>query len=181
MIIHVMGASGAGTSTIGEFLGEKLGFDVIESDFYKWEQTIPEFQVMRPIEESNKLLIDRINSSKNLIISGSLHSNPVTFDYIDLIVYLKCPTYVRMRRIKRRDKEKGRNSLKQKGEVRENFLGFLYLARHYNSLGLDKRSKASQKWVIDNCHAPVIVAQTNRKMIKVKAQVLKETLKYIIN
>ena len=60
MIIHVMGASGTGTSTIGELLGKELDFDVIESDFYKWEQTIPEFQIMRPIEESNKLLIDKI-------------------------------------------------------------------------------------------------------------------------
>lgn len=181
MIIHVMGASGAGTSTIGEFLGEKLGFDVIESDFYKWEQTVPEFQVMRPINESNKLLLERINSSSNLIISGSLHSNPVTFKYIDLIIYLKCPTFVRMRRIKKRDIEKGRNSLKQEGEIRENFLGFLYLAKHYNSLGLDKRSKASQKWVMENCHAPVIEIWTSRKMNKVKAEILKKTLNFIKN
>ena len=72
MIIHVMGASGSGTSTIGGLLGKTLDFDVIESDFYKWKQTIPEFQIMRPIEESNALLMERITSSKNLIITGSL-------------------------------------------------------------------------------------------------------------
>ena len=40
MVIHVMGASGSGTSSLGEFLGKELGYDVIESDFYKWKQTI---------------------------------------------------------------------------------------------------------------------------------------------
>lgn len=182
MIIHVMGASGTGTSTIGELLGRELGYDVIESDFYKWKQTVPEFQVMRPIEESNKLLMDKINSSKNLVITGSLHSNPVTFDYIDLIIYLKCPTFIRMRRIKKRDVAIGRNSLKEEGAVKENFLGFLYLAKNYNKLGLDKRSKASQMWVISSCEkASVIEISTNRKMRKVHDDILKKVRQFIDN
>ena len=182
MIIHVMGASGTGTSTIGELLGKELDFDVIESDFYKWEQTIPEFQIMRPIEESNKLLIDKIKESKNLIITGSLHSNSVTFDYIDLIVYLKCHTFIRMRRIKKRDIQFGRNSLKQEGEIKENFLGFLFLAKNYNKLGLDKRSRASQKWVMSSCeNASVIEISTNGRMKKVHDRVLKKVKDFVDN
>ncbi len=175
MIIHVMGASGSGTSSLGEYLGRELGFDVIESDFYKWKQTIPQFQVMRPIEESNKLLLDKIANSENLIIAGSLHSNSVIFKYIDIIIYLKCPTHIRLKRIKQRDIDVGRNSLNSDdAEVRENFLGFLELAKKYNSLGLDKRSRASQKWVISSCNAKVIKIRTNRKVEKVRNNVLKK-------
>lgn len=179
MVIHVMGASGSGTSSLGEFLGKALGFDVIESDFYKWKQTIPEFQVMRPIEESNTLLLDKIKACKNLIITGSLHSNDVVFKYIDLIVYLKCPTFVRMKRIKQRDVETGRNSMLTEGEVYENYLGFLELAQNYNKLGLDKRSKASQMWVIKSCNCPTLKINTNQKMEKVRQKVLKKVSKYI--
>ncbi len=179
MIIHVMGASGSGTTSLGEYLADKLDFEVIESDFYKWEQTIPEFQVMRDIEESNRLLMQKIKSSSNLIISGSLHSNPITFQYIDLIIYLKCPTKVRMERILKRDRELGRNSLECDGEVKENFLGFLYLARNYNHLGVDKRSKRSQKVVIKESHAPVIYVNTNKEIYKLHENILKKVKKTI--
>ena len=181
MIIHIMGASGSGTSTIGEYLSKKLGFDIIESDFYKWKQTIPEFQVMRPIEESNRLLLAKINGAKNLIITGSLHSNPDTFKYIDLILYLKCPTKVRIKRILQRDEEKGRFSLKQEGKVKENFIFFLNLAKNYNKLGKDIRSKASQKMVIDSSNAPVIVIKTNKNIDKLHNQIIKKTMRYIYN
>lgn len=179
MIIHVMGPSGSGTSTIGEFLGKNLGFDIIESDFYKWEQTIPEFQVMRPIEESNRLLLNKINNSKNLIITGSLHSNPETFKYINLIIYLKCPTKIRIKRILKRDEEKGRYSLSQDGKVKENFLYFLDMAKKYNKLGLDIRSKASQMMVISSCNAPLIKIKTNKNIENLHNQLLKKIAKYI--
>ncbi len=177
MIIHIMGASGSGTTSLGEYLAKKLDFEVIESDYYKWEQTIPEFQIMRKKEESDRLLIDKIKSSKDLIISGSLHSNPVTFPYIDLIIYLKCPTKIRMERILKRDKELGRNSLESDGEVKENFLGFLYLAKNYNKLGEDKRSKRSQKIVIKESHAPVIYVNTNKEISILHENILKKVQK----
>ncbi len=180
MIIHIMGPSGSGTSTIGEILSKSLGYDIIESDFYKWEQTIPEFQEMRPIEESNRLLLERIKNSNNLIITGSLHSNPITFEYIDLIIYLKCPTKIRIKRILNRDNEKGRHSLEHSDEeVKKNFLIFLDIAKNYNKLGLDIRSKASQKYVISSCNAPVIKIKTNRKMDTLQKIINKKLKKYI--
>lgn len=179
MIIHIMGASGSGTSTVGEFLSKMLKYDLIESDFFKWEQTVPEFMIMRPIEESNKLLIDRIEKSNNLIITGSLHSNPCTFKYINLIVYLKCPTKVRLDRIQKRDIETGRNSLQKSEEVRKNYFGFLELAKNYNKLGLDVRSKKSQKMVMKSCNAPVVTIYTNKNMDKLKKQTLKKVSKAI--
>ena len=179
MIIHVMGASGSGTSTIGGLLGKTLDFDVIESDFYKWKQTIPEFQIMRPIEESNALLMERITSSKNLIITGSLHSNPITHKHIDLIIYLHCPTWLRIRRIKQRDIATGRNSLQAEGEVRENFLWFLNFAKNYNKLGSDIRSKASQEMVMKSCNVPVINIKTNRSMKHIERVLTKKLKKHI--
>ncbi len=181
MIIHIMGASGSGTSSIGEYLSKELGFDIIESDFYKWEQTIPEFQVMRPIEESNKLLLEKIRQAKNLIITGSLHSNPVTFEYIDLIIYLKCPTKVRLKRILKRDEEKGRYSLQQDETVRQNFLEFLKIAKSYNKLGDDIRSKKSQRMVISSCNAPLIKINTNKNIEKLHRIIKKKIRKYIKN
>lgn len=181
MIIHVMGASGSGTSTMGEFLAEKLDFNLIESDFYKWQQTDPPFQKMRPIEESNSLLMEQINRRENLIITGSLHANPVTFPYIDLIIYLSCPTRIRLKRVKNRDILLGRNSLEAEGDIKENFLGFLELAKNYNKKDLNIRSKSSQNHVIKMSNAKVIKIQTNRKLSKIQEKILKKVENYVKN
>lgn len=179
MIIHVMGASGSGTSSLGEFLAQKLGFNLIESDYYKWEQTDPPFQIMRSVDESNRLLMEEINKGENLIITGSLHANPVTFPYIDLIIYLTCPTKERLKRVQNRDVALGRNSLEAEGKVRENFLGFLELAKNYNKKDLTCRSKASQKYVIKQSGVPVIKISTNQKVDKVRSKILKKIKKYV--
>ncbi len=172
MIIHIMGASGTGTTSIGAALAKALSYNVIESDFYKWKQTVPAFQEMRPLEESNALLLEQIEKNKNLIIAGSLHANPVTFAYIDLIIYLYAPTRVRMRRIKRRDKLMGYNSMKQDESVRRNFKDFLWCAKNYDNLAFDGRSKLSQEYVISSCNAPVIRINTNKKFDKIMKELL---------
>ena len=179
MIIHIMGASGSGTSTLGKFLAKKLNFSLIESDFYKWEQTDPPFQIMRDNEVSNRLLMEEILKNENLIISGSLHSNPVIFPYIDLIIYLTCPTKVRLKRVIDRDIELGRNSLEAEGEVYENFLGFLDLVKNYNKKDLTCRSKASQKYVMKECAVPVIRINTNKAINKVRRNILRKLKKYL--
>lgn len=40
MIILVMGASGTGTTTIGNLIAKSKGFDILESDFFKWESEL---------------------------------------------------------------------------------------------------------------------------------------------
>ncbi len=182
MVILVMGASGSGTSTIGEFLANYLGYDILESDFYKWEQTNPPFLKMRPQEESNKMILDKISSCKNLIISGSLHSNPDTFKYIDIIFYLYAPTSVRMKRILQRDIETGRNSLQQEGEVKEKFMDFLWCAENYDNLGFDGRSKASQEFVIKNCYnASIFEINTDKAISNIKDEIIAIICKLIDN
>ena len=45
MKILIFGASGAGTTTVGKNLAEKLDYIHLDVDDYYWEQTTPPFQV----------------------------------------------------------------------------------------------------------------------------------------
>ena len=50
-IIHIFGASGAGTSTLGRAVAEKTGYTFLDSDDYLWMPTDPQYTTKRPSEE----------------------------------------------------------------------------------------------------------------------------------
>ena len=46
-VIHIYGASGSGTSTLGRNISEKLGYFFMDTDDYFWEQTDPPYTKKR--------------------------------------------------------------------------------------------------------------------------------------
>ena len=46
--VHVFGASGSGTTTLGRALAEALGSVHLDTDAYFWESTDPPFTTIRP-------------------------------------------------------------------------------------------------------------------------------------
>lgn len=49
-LIHIYGASGSGTSTLGRYLAEQFQYAFLDSDDYFWLPTDPKFTTKRPIE-----------------------------------------------------------------------------------------------------------------------------------
>ena len=71
-VIHIFGASGSGTTTLGEKISEELGYKLMDTDDYFWMPTEPKFTLKRPLEERVKLMMRDINNAENVVISGSL-------------------------------------------------------------------------------------------------------------
>ena len=71
-IIHILGASGTGTSTLGQVLEQMHGFKWLDTDDYYWMPTDPPFTQSRPREERAKLLRRDIENYPKCVISGSL-------------------------------------------------------------------------------------------------------------
>ncbi len=46
-VIHIYGASGSGTSTLGRYLGDKLGYFFMDTDDYFWLPTDPPYTKKR--------------------------------------------------------------------------------------------------------------------------------------
>lgn len=44
-VIHIYGASGSGTSTIGKYISNKLGFYFMDTDDYFWQATNPPYTI----------------------------------------------------------------------------------------------------------------------------------------
>jgi len=51
--IHLMGASGSGTTTLGRALAQRLGCPHFDTDHYFWFPTAPPFEKIRPVEDPN--------------------------------------------------------------------------------------------------------------------------------
>ena len=48
-VVHIYGASDSGTSTIGKFISNKLGYFFMDTDDYFWESTNPPYTIKRNV------------------------------------------------------------------------------------------------------------------------------------
>ena len=72
-LLHIYGASGSGTSTLGRYLAEQFQYAFLDSDDYFWLPTDPKFTTKRPIEQRIPLIRQDIAAAENgAVLSGSL-------------------------------------------------------------------------------------------------------------
>lgn len=142
-VIHIYGASGSGTSTIGRFICEKTGYYFMDTDDYFWEPTNPPFTVKRKIPDRIALMRKDIAKYESVVISGSLVDwGDELIPLFTLAVRVETDTAVRIERLKKRERERFGNRIDTGGDMFENHREFIDWAASYDSGGLDMRSKA---------------------------------------
>jgi hypothetical protein len=103
--VHILGASGSGTSTLGQALAERLGCPLLDVDDYFWLPTDPPFQQIRDVSERQALLGAAIGRSPTCVISGSLSDWGDRFiPLFDLVVFLWLPPAIRLARLAARER-----------------------------------------------------------------------------
>ena len=104
-LIHIYGASGSGTSTLGRYLAEQFQYAFLDSDDYFWLPTDPKFTTKRPIEQRVPLIRQDIAAAKNgAVLSGSLVGwGDALIPDFTLAVRVVTDTSTRMARIKQRE------------------------------------------------------------------------------
>ena len=55
-VIHIFGASGSGTTTLGKKICSELGYTLMDTDAYYWIPTEPPFKLKRPANERIELM-----------------------------------------------------------------------------------------------------------------------------
>lgn len=71
-IVHIYGASGSGTSTLGRKICDELGYTFMDTDDYFWLPTNPKYIAKRDKKERIELILNDIQDADNVVISGSL-------------------------------------------------------------------------------------------------------------
>lgn len=140
--IHITGATGSGTTTLGRAVAERLGIAHLDSDDYFWEPTEPPFQNQREPEHRLRLLEEACDAVPNWVLSGSFMDwgNPL-IPAIDLVIFIYVPAAERIARLKSREIEIfGLENVKPGGAHHETYTGFLEWAAAYDSGEREGRS-----------------------------------------
>ena len=106
-IIHIYGAAGAGTSTLGKKISEELDYKFMDTDDYFWLPTNPRFTQKREKSERLRLMCEAIELADNVVLSGSLVDwGDELIPLFTLAIRLETDTALRIERIKAREKER---------------------------------------------------------------------------
>ncbi|MFA6860119.1 MAG: AAA family ATPase [Clostridia bacterium] len=179
MKIHIIGAAGSGTSSIGKYIASKHNYKQIESDYYAWKLTDPPFSEYRDAKESQALLKEVFEAYENLVLCGSIAKWGQEFAReFDLVIFLKAPTRVRVKRLKEREFFLHGNRVLPSGDMHDNFVNFLWYAKHYNRGDLSFRSLAlHKKFIKDFISCPVLKVNTNKNFKKIYSKIDKTIAK----
>ncbi|MDX8047184.1 AAA family ATPase [Gracilibacillus sp. S3-1-1] len=152
--IHILGASGSGTSTLGEALSDVLPHTKLDSDDYLWETKYTE---LRSAPERRSMLKQDVTSHKNWILSGAICGWGDSFkDYFDLVIFLEIPKDIRLQRLKDREFERYGKEVLAGGSRYEESQTFLEWAALYDTAGMEVRSKVLHEYWMKELSCPIL-------------------------
>lgn len=142
-VIHIYGASGSGTSTLGRKISEELGYKFMDTDDYFWLPTDPQYTTKRCKEERLAFMKKDISENDHVVISGSLVDwGDELIPLFTLAIRLVTDTEIRIKRLMIREKKKFGDRIMPGGDMYTSHIEFIEWARKYDIGSVDMRSKA---------------------------------------
>ena len=139
--IHILGASGAGTTTLGKAIGEKYGHTHLDTDDFFWEQTDPPFTQKREVGERQRRIAAEIARHEKWVLSGSMTDWGDRFlPHFDLVIYIYTQTEIRLKRLHIREEKRFGARIQPGGDMYDEHQNFLVWASEYDTGDLQMRS-----------------------------------------
>jgi adenylate kinase family enzyme len=143
--IHIFGASGSGTTTLGRALAQKLSVLFFDTDDYFWLPTDPPYQQKRPIELRLEMLSGDL-SAPSWVLSGSLVSWADSIQPLfTLCIFITIDKDLRLARLLLREQQRYGSRLEPGQDMHQSHLQFMEWAAQYDTDRLDVRSRAIHK------------------------------------
>ena len=155
--LHVLGASGAGTTTLGAALAHRLGHPHVDADSLFWLPTDPPFTTRRPRDKRQAMLLRLLPVAGQWVFSGSAPewARPIEPSY-DLVVFLWLDPAVRMERLRQRETARYGKRLEAGGDMAVASAEFLKWAEAYDTAGPEQRSLIGHVTWLATLKAPVL-------------------------
>lgn len=139
--IHILGASGSGTTTLGAALAARLGHLHVDADSLFWQPTDPPFTTKRPRDDRQAMLHRLLPVSGQWVFSGSAPGWATTLEpFYDLVVFLRLAPAVRMERLRRRQASQYGKRIEAGGDMAVANVEFMRWAGAYDVAGPEQRS-----------------------------------------
>jgi adenylate kinase family enzyme len=174
--IHIVGASGSGTTTLGRALSQRLGVPHFDTDDFFWVKTDPPYQTSRAVPERQAMLGAALDGAPSgWVVSGSLTKWGDAFiARFDLVVFLTLPTEIRLARLRAREVSRyGEAAIAPGGWAHTMHTEFLDWATRYDSGGADVRSLAVHEAWLARLTCPVLRLDSRESVAALEAAVLR--------
>ena len=156
--IHLLGASGSGTTTLGRALARHLGCPHFDTDDYFWLPTQPKFEQIRERAARQALLGHDLEHHPAWVLSGSLCGwGDLFIPLFDLVIFCAVPEDVRIARLRARECERyGDEAIAPGGRLRAKYEAFIAWAESYEHGPAVERSRRMHETWLATLSAPVL-------------------------
>lgn len=147
MRLLITGASGSGTTTLGQALATRLHVPCFDTDHYYWLPTDPPFKTKRDPVARLDLFLDDLRSAPSYVVAGSvMHWGAELENGFSLVVFLTLQADIRLARLRARE-------LARLGRIDPEFLEW---AGQYDEGRLPGRSRARHEQWLNERSCPVL-------------------------
>jgi len=172
--IHIFGASGSGTTTLGRSLAEAIGGRFLDTDAYYWLPTDPPFKQAREPSQRIAMIERDIAGEADWVLSGSLCSwgDPL-LHYFTIAVFLYLDPAVRMTRLCAREQLRYGERIVPDGDMHAAHLQFMEWAQSYDVAKAPTRSLDLHEQWMRRLACPIIRLDSDRPIAALCAEVLR--------
>lgn len=155
--IHILGASGSGTTTLGRSLARHLRYAHFDTDDYFWLPSDPPYTHQRERTIREQLLMDDLLTHGSWVLSGSLCDwGEVAIPLLQLAVFLWIPHDLRMERLYHREDQRFGERIMPGGDMYEQSQAFLQWADLYDTGDETMRSRRMHDQWLGTLPCPTI-------------------------
>jgi len=164
MGIIIFGASGAGSTTLGREVAQRLKYQYLDIDDYlwRWDTAIP-LTLTHPREERAKRLMDDIQKYPNFVIAGTIFSDREQFEpLLDLAVFISTPTDICAERVHVRECTRWGSRVLPGGDMYKStrfhgdYSDYVANAEKYETADVAKFGRKLHEQWITELHCPVL-------------------------
>ncbi|MGJ9405748.1 AAA family ATPase [Nesterenkonia aurantiaca] len=167
--LHILGASGSGTTTLARDLADSWAVPHADADDYLWVPSTPPYVEMRPENERLALMFDVFVPRDAWVLSGSVAGwGDRVIDHCDAVVFLTLDPEERLRRLEAREQ------LRRAGQEFDEaaWARFLDWARGYDDPSFEGRSRPGQEAWLRTLNVPVLRLDSGQTREKLRDAVL---------
>lgn len=154
--IYIFGASGSGSTTLGEGVSEALGLVHVDTDEHYWAPVDPPFSVKNTPQERVRSMKGALGDGGWVLSGACIGWGGELVDEADLIVFTTLATPMRIERLRAREKALFGKRIEEGGDMFQIHSNFIEWATQYDDPNFSGRNIGMHEQWLAKQNAPIL-------------------------